>query len=451
MLSKERLRGWIDSGGVTDVEVGNQILFTAWEQGTDCYGWEYPPFQVSDNVDWDSSDENIATVDDGLVTIVGVGDFEIDGRWWRDVTTNYGGWCPDMFSETKYGDGDIPELNFVPDCNWCQTGDIRLGSDVDIIAKPKVANITATGATKITAINGNQNIIHFVTPKGGSNDQVTLTATLSQSTPQILNDISWEGATESASNPLEAAVSKSAASKTVVTIKYRNKQIKELRVWVVWSTITSTQIAITSFTASTGKPPGQAVGVKGGYNFTHTIQPGEIITDSNRPNFSGANVNPPPSGAHPISGVALSGGANKKWDGSRQIRFKILNPNNISHYDTSFSGYNSFPADSASYPTADAEGNDDIGVVDETNDPYANSGALTEFDESITAICDRAGVTGNTFESRLQFREFTRLEIEGAWFRISDFYLWKFHRRQMHNGSWWANDNSVLSLDNSGF
>jgi hypothetical protein len=53
-----------------------------------------------------------------------------------------------------------------------------------------------------------------------------------------------------------------------------------MRVWVVWATITSSEIGITSFTASTGNPAGLAAGIKGGYNFTHTIKPAEIITDT---------------------------------------------------------------------------------------------------------------------------------------------------------------------------
>lgn len=201
----------------------------------------------------------------------------------------------------------------------------------------------------------------------------------------------------------------------------------------------------------------QTDSIKGGYNFTHTIAPAEIITDTNRPDFSGAknNNNAPPGGNHPINGNPLSGGADKKWDNSRQIRFKILNPNNIIAGDTSF--INAFPSDLTSYPSNDVVGNDDTSTgtnltpPEETNDPYSNNGILTGRDEPITAITDRAGVDGNTFESRLQFIEFTRLEIEGAWYRISDFYPWKFHRKLKKVNGVWLNDNSVLALNNSNF
>ncbi|HEX8196260.1 MAG TPA: hypothetical protein VF571_08735 [Pyrinomonadaceae bacterium] len=178
-----------------------------------------------------------------------------------------------------------------------------------------------------------------------------------------------------------------------------------------------------------------------------------LITDPNRPNFSGAksNTNGPPGGNHPINGNSLTGGADKKWDNSRQIRFKILNPNNISASDTTF--VSAFPSDLTNYPLDDFVGNDDITTTDpETNDPYSNNGVLTGHDVPITAICDRAGAVGDTFESRLHFREFTRLEIEGTWHRISDFYPWRFHRKlKKVSGGWWADDNSILALDNSGF
>jgi hypothetical protein len=200
----------------------------------------------------------------------------------------------------------------------------------------------------------------------------------------------------------------------------------------VWSTIIFVNIPINEApNALTGEPKGPGFGIVGGYNFTYTISPGEIITDTDIPNFKGTNSTPPPGERHPFNGGFLSGGANKKWDGSRQIRLKTLNPNNINVNDTAFSDYGQ-PPDVLNYPTIDAEGNDDtttgnIQVPEETNDPYSNNGTLTGTDSPIFALAHRGGVNGNTYELRFQFREFTRLEIEGTWYRISNFYPWRIH------------------------
>lgn len=329
-------------------------------------------------------------------------------------------------------------------------GGRQLTVDGHVEIAPKITNVTADGATKITQNNvlGNQNLIHFVTPKGATNSQVTLTATISQSSQQILNDISWEGATESASNPLQATVAKDTAAKNVVKIKYKGNAIKELRVWIVWATITSTNIVISPIpNAAVGIPPGTALALQGGYNFIHTIQPATIVTDSNRPNLSGANVNPPPGGNHPIYGTPLSGGANKKWDNSRQIRIKVLNPDNVSDADIA----QPVPSDLLNYPSDDVEGNDDRTVGDETNDPYSDNEILNGQDIPRFGLAHRGGINGNTYELRFQFREFTRLEIEGTWYRISDFYLWRFHFKFLKDNGAWVNDSSSKALDNSGF
>ncbi len=410
------------------VTVGGYLQLQVLTQTTTCYGQQGEPFPRY-VAGWANSNPQIGTItNDGLAEAIspGIVSFSTD---WIDIT-----W-------------------FDAGINNCWMSENPGAGSGEMVVTPTVTNVTANGATKITQITGDANIIHFVTPKGGTNDQVTLTATLSESTQAILDDISWEGATESANNPLQATVSKSSASRETVKIKYRNNVIKELRVWIVWATVTVTEtFQITAITGNTGRPAGPGQGIEGGYTFRHTIQPATIITDANRPNLSGANVNSPPGGNHPINGDTLANGANKKWDGSRQIRFKILNPNTISPNDTSFV-LTGFPSDLEAYPTNDVIGNDDRSALDEMNDPYSQSqiGTLLAQDIPNTVICNRAGADGNTFESRLQFREFTRLEIEGTWVRISDFFLWKFHRRLHKVNGVWVDNSSVLALNNGNF
>jgi hypothetical protein len=313
---------------------------------------------------------------------------------------------------------------------------------------PTITGVTAQGATEVTAKLGNSDIIHFVTAKGSTNDLVTLTATISPDNQANRNKINWDGATESANNPLVATVSKSSAAKHVVKIKYNGSTKKELRVWVVWATTTSANVAINPTNGFFGSPPAAGREITGGYSFTHTIQPSTIITDSNRPNFSGAKAADPPGGNHPVFiNDPLANGANKKWDNTRQVRAKILNPANISSNDTPQPPLINIP----NYPTDEVEGNDDRSPNEETNDPYANNQTLTGYDSPNSGVTHRAGSDGDTYEERLHFREFVRLEIQGVWHRISDYYLWKTHFKFIKVNGSWENNGTIKELNNDGF
>ena len=83
--------------------------------------------------------------------------------------------------------------------------------------------------------------------------------------------------------------------------------------------------------------------------------------------------------------------------------------------------------------------------------PYTGGGKLTGYDSPGVGIAHAAGVNGDTFEWRLHFKEFTRLEIDGTWFRISDDYPWRIHLKFKKAGGLWVDDSSVKALDNSGF
>jgi hypothetical protein len=103
------------------------------------------------------------------------------------------------------------------------------------------------------------------------------------------------------------------------------------------------------------------------------------------------------------------------------------------------------------FPANDVEGNDDTSTGDESNDPYSNGGTLSGQDLPVMAVADRGGSDGNTFEFRMQFGEFTRLEIQGVWYRISDFYPWRCHLKFVKVGNFWINNGSSIALDNAGF
>jgi hypothetical protein len=399
-------------------EVGDHgYPFTPMEMLEDCNGdYDYGPYAITGWLNWSSSNSSIATVSGGYVECVSPGVCNINFIY--NAIIDY--------------DGDYscnPAYN-----NFYDSGQI----DVN----PKVTGVTAQGAEMVTG-SGSQNVMHFVTPKGQANETVTLIATVTPNTQTVINQVTWEGATQDANDRLKATVPKDTASKKVVRIRINGRVSKEIRVWIVWATITSTDTPL-DYTDTAN-----LYMIRGGYQFTHSIQPSSIITDGDRPNLSGANVNAPPGGTN-WEGVSLSGGATTKWDNSRQVRHKWIDPNGL----VAASCCGSLPA--ISYPSNEVEGNDDTSVCvsqpcEEVNDPYSNSATLTGQDRPFVSALHGAGVNGNTIESRIHFREFTRLEINGVWYRISDYYLWRVHRKWIKANGKWTNNSSTKALNNDGY
>jgi hypothetical protein len=402
--------------------LGGTSQMTAMQKDRDCYNNYFAEYEVS-NANWSSS--NASIVDfygaNGVAYALDTGNVLITATWETQYFLDSGSDTCDEYPVIAAPTGDMTVV--VP-----------------------TANIN-TNTYKVSQVIGNQNIAHFVVPKGITNT-LNLTATLDNNTQQVLDNISWEGATESANNPLDATVSTSNASKNIVKIKFYDVVILEIRVWVVWATISSSNIPIDydePVLVSTN-PYSQGARISGGYNFTHTIQPSQIITDADRPNLSGVNANSPPGGNHPIYGTPLSGGVNAKWDNSRQIRLKIINPAGINPLQTPV--FVNVP----NYPTDDVEGNDDQGVTDpEQNNPYSTGGTITGVDKPTSLIANVAGAENDTYELRIHFREFTRLEIEGVWYKISDFYPWRIHIKFKKASGKWIDDGTNKALDNAGF
>jgi hypothetical protein len=406
-------------------DIGTEQYYGFQAATRNCYGGDGLSF-IGEGYNWSSSNYSIAQI-------------------------TYSGTATAMDGGTSYLTGSFENVIWQSGILGCHSQNEIVSGTSEMDVRPSVLDVTANGATRVTQVVGNTNIFHFVTPKGAANSQVTLSTTIQYSDIHVPNDIEWEGAVESPNNPFQATLSKDTALRHTVRIKYKGTVLKELRVWVVWATITSTPSGASIFSGTSGDPPGPSVGTKVRFDFEHTIQPAEIITDPNKPDFGGARVNPPPGGNHPINGSPLSSGADKKWDNSRQIRYKNLNPNNINVKDTAFHQRSSYPPDLLNYPVGNVEGNDDATQVRETNDPYSDNGKLTGWDEPVFGMVHRGGVDGDTFEQRLHFREFTRLEIEGVWHRISDFYPWRVHFKYVKVNGLWDASSSSWAQDNSGF
>lgn len=399
--------------------VGDTHLFTAEVQYEDCYGGLTPHQPVTDFVNWSTSNTAVAAINaGGLATAEGAGATTITAKWTMVVSS------------------------YNPLTGSCRT----LGSNQTRTAgytAISVGDVTASGATKVTDVAGNADIGHFVTPKGGAGEKVTLSITVTPNTDTVRSKIDWEGATEDPANPLQATVPKDAAGKNVVRVKYSGAVAKELRVWVVWATLTggvdTNFTAQLLFTESTQRRVGVSVQPK--FACTATIAPKEIVTDDDRPDLSGANTFagatvPPPGVASP-SGQSLSGGADRKWDMSRKIARRMTvtaaNPGMIPAAASDFN---------FNFPVSPVIGNDDVGTSDEAVNPYSALfiGVLTSKDIPTRTYGTDGGNVGQTYVNQTWFQEFARLLIGDTWYAISDPFQWRvefrFKKVQVTEETW---------------
>lgn len=284
-----------------------------------------------------------------------------------------------------------------------------------------------------------------------------------------LNKVTWECSNATITSPaygtgpvnrLTAKLSSATAGQFPVTMKLDGKTVWEGVVWVVWATGVSNnrplEIAeredVTSY-------------ISADWDFEFTIQPIAVVADSDHPDLSGSNAENPPGGEklHLIDNDPLSEGVDKKWDVSRQSRSKVFNPflypkSQLSEIQGTYYDNQPIAIDIPDlFPDNPAEGNDDSATNDEINDPYnsAHSGKLSSVDNPCCVMKNATGKTMDTFEERYQFREFARVELNGVWYRVSDYVRWrvhyKFERRYVGGGSIWCNNGSDQAQNNDGF
>jgi len=251
-----------------------------------------------------------------------------------------------------------------------------------------------------------------------------------------------------------ARMSSAASGKFPIQLKWDGAVVRSAVVWVIWSHVT-----VTATRAPTTPPQLGALMITAGIDHSFRIDPPQIITDADRPVLEGPRTAPVPGAAltHVASGNPLGRGACLKWDGSRQIRMRVLNPHLYTvaqlvpapgHFWAGQPVANTVPEN---YPANDALGNDDSNVLDENDDPYCNGGVVTATDDPQVPLANSTGANGDTFEVRMHFREFLRVNLGTTWYRASDFSLWRFHSRFRRAGGAWTNNASAFAQDNAGF
>ncbi|HUY87903.1 MAG TPA: galactosyltransferase-related protein [Pirellulales bacterium] len=317
---------------------------------------------------------------------------------------------------------------------------------------------------------------HFVTVKG--NGDVILEAALDP--PDACDQITWGaiGAQivyPAIDNNCTAKISRAVSAKIPVYIKCGDTTLWQGIVWVVWSTPSHQQNPpvfgpYVGTVPTNGDPDLQQPPVGGLFlqfstnDILFTITPSEVITDSDIPNLKGSQTpgsEPDGDQLHFAEGAPLKLGIDAKWDHSRQVRVKIINPAGYTKSQLPYTPpgawvFNNIQAGvniPVTYPASDVVGNDDFSTNAEDNDPYNTPylGQLEGYDTPDFGMRNSTGADGDTLEQRLHAHEFARLELLGSWFRISDFVLWRVHQKFKHANGQWQDDGSNSAWDNNGF
>jgi outer membrane protein OmpA-like peptidoglycan-associated protein len=339
---------------------------------------------------------------------------------------------------------------------------------VDIAISNVAVHASDRDTHEIRSNLGAAGLEHFCCVKGTGD--IVLEAEISPNIPGAAGTrLTWDATGTAITSPAVGTdartckLSSAASGKFPIAIKWDGTVVRNAVAWVIWSRISVTATRPASTPAVGGF---DGILITAGIDHSFTIEPAAIITDADRPALDGARTAAVPGAAqtHLVSGNTLAGGAgapvasSHKWDASRQIRMKVLNPR---HYTVAqlpvVAGHlwNGQPADETipeDYPANDALGNDDTSDQDpENNDPYANGGVVTGHDDPQMPMPNSTGADGDTFEMRFQFREFLRVNLDTTWYRASDFSLWRFHPRFRKNAGAWTNNSSTFAQDNAGF
>lgn len=337
----------------------------------------------------------------------------------------------------------------------------RVEVSVEIAVSDIVVHASDTDTHEIASNLGAPGLEHFCCVK--NTGDIVLQALISPNIPGALGArLTWGATGTAITSPAvgtdgrTAKLSSAAAGKFPIQVNWDGAVARRAVVWVIWST----------FTVTCTRPPRTVpfpgmVGIRAGIDHTFRVDPQQITTDADRPALDGPPTAAVPGAAlrHLASGSLLGGGAAKKWDTSRQVRVRVLNPrlypvpqlppiDPLGHLWNGQPTANTIPEN---YPANAALGNDDSNTCDETNNPYENCGLLTSIDNPTIPMRNATGADGDTFELRIHFREFLRVNLGTTWYRASDSSLWRFHVRFRRAGGVWTDNGSSLAQDNAGF
>jgi outer membrane protein OmpA-like peptidoglycan-associated protein len=335
----------------------------------------------------------------------------------------------------------------------------RVEVSVNVDVTDIVVHTTDTDTHEIASNRGAAGLEHFCCVK--NTGDIVLEAQISPNVPgDVSGRLTWSATGTAITSPAigadgrTAKLSSAASGKFPIELSWDGTRVRQAVVWVIWSRIT-----VTATRNPTTPPSGGSLAITAGVDHTFRIEPAAIITDADRPALNGARTAAVPGAAltHVVSGNTLASGATNKWDASRQIQMKILNPHLYAVAQLPpvtghmWTGQPVATATPENYPANAALGNDDTHTGDETNDPYSNGGVCTATDDPLMLLANSTGSNGDTFETRFQFHEFLRVNLDSQWYRASDFSLWRLHAKFRRAAGAWTNNGSTFARDNTGF
>jgi hypothetical protein len=295
---------------------------------------------------------------------------------------------------------------------------------------------------------------HFVTI-AGSRPDITVRANLDPAVPAndpaaaglVLESVP-AGQVSPGADALHGTVSVPTARKVVVRATLGASQAET----TIWAVFVSGRVT----GGPTVQPPttdATNLTIDTDAHFSGTIHPASIITDADRPALDGPNGVNPPGGTN-VCGGALAGGADHRWDMSRQRRLRNLDPAGLVPAVIAVrnaAGGQGCLHNVSAFPAEPEVGNDDAAPTDENNDPYAGGGVITSDDSPTRIYPHSVGADGDTIEQHLQFREFARLEFHRTWWRVSHAVPWRVHYRVIRNAGQWVDNGTDAAADNAGF
>lgn len=317
---------------------------------------------------------------------------------------------------------------------------------VEVNIEPDAGMVGVIGDV-VKSFDSGSMVRHFVTPKKNADlnqDYVELVADHVTAT-EFDEWYVWEGG-EAGSVANKRKVKRDAASKTEVKIKTKQHGLvaAQMTVWVVWVEIDALQETQFTIQVDIGPTNAKRTSTAVEWKYEGLIHPSAITGQVlDKPNLSGPPIGiPVPEttiGLHILDGFGYDN-AKAKWDMSRQWRWRTNAPN-LSGAElgiiTTAPAFSDFPNTGTihqttpnqgtdKYPTHPLEGNDDSQGL---HDPYnaLPSGLLEDLDIIRSHVATQAGQVGSVVESLKQYREFARLEIQGKWYRISDYEIVRVH------------------------
>ena len=99
------------------------------------------------------------------------------------------------------------------------------------VLKVESVTVDSSDSNSYYLVESNE-VDHIGTVKGSGN--VILRATISPDTPETRALIDWQGATEDATDPLKATLSRASSARNDVSILVDGTECRQAKVWVVW-------------------------------------------------------------------------------------------------------------------------------------------------------------------------------------------------------------------------